>query len=100
MSCCPTSPSNQLNVDFPLVKVLAFTWDQFLNDYPIYSSEFDNDNFLIIDTPLRDQLTPLPLSAAYMHQWIGYAMVQIMARRLFGAELLSEQTLGYCQLDP
>ena len=35
-------------------------------------------------------------SAAYMRQWIGSAFVQIMARRLFGAEPLSAPVLGYC----
>ena len=41
-----------------------------------------------------------PPSAAYMHQWIGSALVQLMACRLFGAKPLSKQMLGYCQLDP
>ena len=40
-----------------------------------------------------------PPSAAYMHQWIGSALVQIMACRLFGAKPLSNPMLGYCQLD-
>ena len=31
-----------------------------------------------------------PPSAAYMRQWIGSGLVQIMARRLFGANSLSE----------
>ena len=34
-----------------------------------------------------------------MHQWIGSALVQIMACRLFGAKPLSEPMLAYCQLD-
>ena len=41
-----------------------------------------------------------PPSASYMRQWIGPALVQIMACRLFGAKPLSKQMLGYCQLDP
>ena len=41
-----------------------------------------------------------PPSAAYMRQWIGSALVQIMACRLFGAKPLSKPTLGYCQLNP
>ena len=40
-----------------------------------------------------------PPSAAYMHQWIGSALVQIMACRLFGAKPLSAPMLVYCQLD-
>ena len=41
-----------------------------------------------------------PPSAAYMRQWIGSALVQIMACRLFSAKPLSKPMLGYCQLDP
>ena len=40
-----------------------------------------------------------PSNAAYMHQWIGSALVKIMACRLFGAKPLSKPMLGYCQLD-
>ena len=53
----------------------------------------------------RFDLSPLlslnssPPSAAYMRQWIGSALVQIMACRLCGAKPLSKPTLGYCQLD-
>ena len=42
---------------------------------------------------------PLP-SAAFMRQWIGLALGQIMACRLFGAKPLSKPMLGYCQLNP
>ena len=35
-----------------------------------------------------------------MRQWIGSALVQIMACRLFGAKPLSKPVLGYCQLNP
>ena len=38
-------------------------------------------------------------SAAYMRQWIGSALVQIMACRLFGVKPLSKPMLTYCQLD-
>ena len=41
-----------------------------------------------------------PPSAAYMRQWSGSALVQIMACRLDGAKPLSEPMLMYCQLDP
>ena len=40
-----------------------------------------------------------PPSAAYMCQWIGSSLVQIMACRLFGAKPLSKPMLDYCQLD-
>ena len=42
---------------------------------------------------------PPPPSVAYMHHWIGSALVQIMACRLIGAEPLSEPMLEYCWLD-
>ena len=35
-------------------------------------------------------------SAAYMRQWFGSALIQILACRLFGAKTLSKQMLGYC----
>ena len=38
--------------------------------------------------------------AAYMHQQIGSALVQLMACGLLGAQPLSKPMLGYCQLDP
>ena len=40
-----------------------------------------------------------PLNSAYMRQWIGWALVQIMACCLFGTKPLSNPMLGYCQLD-
>ena len=40
-----------------------------------------------------------PPSAAYMRQWTGSSLVQVMACRLFGAAPLSEPILAYCQLD-
>ena len=45
-------------------------------------------------------LTYSPPSAPYMCQWIGSALVQIMACRLLGAKPLSEPMLTYCQLEP
>ena len=40
------------------------------------------------------------ISSACMRQWIGSALVQIIACGLFGATPLSKQMLGCCQLDP
>ena len=49
---------------------------------------------------LTNRLTNSSLpGAAYMRQWTGSALVQIMACRLFGAKPLSEPMLKYCQLD-
>ena len=41
-----------------------------------------------------------PPSAAYMHQWIGSALVQIMAYHIFAAKPLSKPVLDYYKLDP
>ena len=38
----------------------------------------------------------ISLSAAYMRQWIGSALAQIMACRLFGTKALSKPMLDYC----
>ena len=38
-------------------------------------------------------------SAAYMRQWFGSALAQIMTCRLFGAKPLPEPKLVYCQWD-
>ena len=40
-----------------------------------------------------------PPSATYMHLWIGSALVEIMACRLFGAKPLSKPMHGYYPLD-
>ena len=39
-------------------------------------------------------------SAAYMYQWIGSALVQIMACRLLSVKPLAKPMLSYCQLEP
>ena len=41
-----------------------------------------------------------PPSATNMRQWTEPALIQVMSRRLFGAEPLPESVLTYCQLDP
>ena len=43
-------------------------------------------------------INPSPPSAAYMRQWIGSTLVQIMASGLYGTKPLSKPVLGYCQL--
>ena len=37
---------------------------------------------------------------AYMRQWLGSTLVQIIVCRLFGAKPLSKPMVGYCQMDP
>ena len=48
---------------------------------------------------LSFKINSSPPKAAYMHHWIGFPLVQIMACHLFGATSLSKPMLGYCQLD-
>ena len=48
----------------------------------------------------RPSLNSSSTSAAYMRQWIGSTLVQIMGYRLDGAKPFSEAMLNYCQLDP
>ena len=43
-------------------------------------------------------LNSSPSSAAYMRQWTRLALLQVMARRLFGAKPLSKPMLAYCHL--
>ena len=40
-----------------------------------------------------------PPSAAYIHQWTGSALLQVMACHLFGTKPLPEPMTTYCQLD-
>ena len=40
-----------------------------------------------------------PPSVAYVHQWTGSSLLQVMACRLFGAKPLPESMLAYCRLD-
>ena len=46
------------------------------------------------------RLNSYPSSATYMLQWIGSALVQVMACRLFGVKPLPELMLTYCHLSP
>ena len=46
-----------------------------------------------------DTYNSSPPSAAYMRQWIGPSLVQVLACRLFGAKPLPEPMLAYWQLD-
>ena len=42
---------------------------------------------------------PFPPSAAYMRQWTGSALIQVMACCLYGTKPLPEPMLPFCQLD-
>ena len=54
----------------------------------------------VSDVSLRIMFNPSSHSVEYMRQWIGSALFQIMACRLFGAKPLSKLALGFCQLEP
>ena len=45
-------------------------------------------------------LTHPPTSDAYMRQWTGPTLIQVVALRLFGAKYLLEPKLTYNQLVP
>ena len=60
---------------------------------------FRYENYQQINSFSFYPLNSSPPSAAYMCQWIGSALVQIMAWSLFGAKPLSKPMLRYCQLD-
>ena len=60
-------------------------------------SDFHEDLFTIWFCSIFNSSPP---SAAYIRQWTGLVLVQIMACRLDGAKPLSEPLLTYCQLDP
>ena len=49
---------------------------------------------------VTDRVNSSPPSAAYMRQWVGSPLAQIMAYPLFGTEPLSKPMLVYCHLDP
>ena len=48
----------------------------------------------------KHNINSSPLRVAYMRQWTGLALVQIVACRLFGSKPLSKPMLGCCKLDP
>ena len=51
-------------------------------------------------TQISSTFNSISPSAAYMRQWTGSALVQIMAFSLFSAKPLSKQMLDYHQLNP
>ena len=51
------------------------------------------------ESEFRLILNTSPPNATYIRQWIGSALVQIMACRLFGTKPLSKPMQGYYQLD-
>ena len=66
---------------------------------PWYQFEYQQLN-ITAAPPSSHWVNSCPPSAAYMHQWIGSALVKIMACRLFGAKPLSKPVLGLFSIRP
>ena len=49
---------------------------------------------------MPDRLNSAPPSAIYMRQWIGSALFEVMACRLFGAKWLSEKPIWLILIGP
>ena len=64
-----------------------------------YESVWDISLGVLKDTHLPLVFNSSPPSAAYMRQWTGPSLVQVMACRLIGAKPLPEPILSFCQLD-
>ena len=84
------------NFDFKILWIFHMPGFYFVHSHCCETIEITtcNFNFNIISPsmPVRNSYLP---SAACMHQWIGSALVQIMACRLDGARQLSELMLTY-----
>ena len=71
--------------------------------WPVTRKMFPLDGVIIVMAKwdfTRAYFNSSPPGAAYMRQWTGSALVQIMACRLVGAKPLPGPMLEYCQLDP
>ena len=64
-----------------------------------HANTFWNTWHSVLSSPFSPHPTHTP-STAYMRRWIGTALVQIMACRLFGTKPSSKPMLGHCKLDP
>ena len=95
MACCLTAPSHYLNQYGHLVsKVLEHSSEGII----IRRAE-DNNQYDKIGNCILTHFPLVPHICTYMWQWIGWALVQIMACRLSGAKPLSKPMMGYRQLD-
>ena len=66
----------------------------------VHTAQFSDPNCQTVLSPHGSQINSFPPGAIYMCQWIGSALVQIMACHLVGAKPLSKPMLDSCQLDP
>ena len=88
-------PQNLTNVKSILVQVMAWC-----HHPPSSHRSQCCPNYLLPHGVTRPQwINSSPPSAAYMRQWIGLALVQVMACHLLGTKPLPEPMLSYCQLD-
>ena len=103
---CLTAPRHCLNQYRRIINEVTFIWEGMLGfhrftGYAQDINEFENEKFKITVAPLTGNwVNSSPPNAAYMRQWTGLALVDIMVCRLFGTKPLSKAMLGYCQLDP
>ena len=90
-------------LELMLIYCFLDPWTQF-NDYFFLIQTFlfkkMHLNMFAKCWPFCSGINSSPHSAANMHQWIGSALVQIMACHLFSAKPLSKPMLSYYQLDP
>ena len=68
--------------------------------YCILANAHSDKWYIHTFNPIHPHPHPPPPSAACIGQWIAWALVQILAYRLFGAKPVSKPMLFYCQLDP
>ena len=95
MACCLMAPSHCLN-QYWLMMVI---WDPFEHNITRDTFSWKFHSHLQRANAQSFHLTHLPL-VLRICQRIGWALVQIMACRLFGAKPLSKPMLACCQLDP
>ena len=98
-----TKPLPQPNIDNSLLRLCCIHVWRISQSVPkifIQYNIFKNDNFKFIVTHRQSHwVNSSPPSDPYMRQWIGSALVQIMACRLISAKPLSEPMLEYCYLE-
>ena len=84
----------QMNVSFPQ-KQTSLKFEAKPNTFLVWKYVWKYRHEMVSILCINSSLP----SAAYMRKWIGSALVQIMACRLFGAKPLPEPMLTYCKLD-
>ena len=79
-----------------MIRNMAAKLAQVKTEQCVYVSTISSNDGLL---PVQHQaFNSSPPSAAYMRQWTGSALVQVVACHVFGAKPLPEPMLAYCQL--